>query len=127
MEISNLPADIIRETALNLPLRDIFKFCQTNKKFNKAICQYKPFWHDLFLKTIDENIPIPNNASIRWYQDKLLKWPDVKTLATLIRQNEVHSVEYINDYNANWNSFELVDNIFELNCSKLGLTSLPSM
>lgn len=48
MDITKLPKDALKETALKLPLKDIFKFCRTNKRFKAVICDDIYFWQNAF-------------------------------------------------------------------------------
>lgn len=135
--ILNLPLDVLREIALNLPLLDIFKLCQTNKRF-KLISNDKIFWEKLFLREIDEKIEIPENVTIEWYKEKIRYWPSVKYLASLIivelvgwhsrswMQRKIHPT-FIQPLNGNWNSFEIIENLATLDCRSLKLTCLPPM
>jgi hypothetical protein len=58
--MQQLPLDILRIAALNLPVRDILNLCQTGKQYQRYICNNKPFWEALLLKTTNNtkiNIP----------------------------------------------------------------------
>lgn len=124
--MERLPIDTLRITALKLPLSDIFKFCQSNKRFQQYICNYKPFWEALFLREVNEKIETPPKASIDWYKEKIREWPSIKNLTRLIRENKTKE-EYIRPFNEKWSSFEIVENLLKLYCDNNQLTSLPSM
>lgn len=124
--MEQLPIDVLRETALRLPLKDIFKLCRTNKRFQQHICNYKPFWEVLFLREVDEKIEIPLDANIRWFQHRLEQWPSVKNLVGLIRENKVQ-VKYIQPFDESWDSFEIIENLSKLNCDGSKIVFLPDM
>lgn len=129
MDINVVPIDILRETALKLPLKDILKFCQTNKRFQEHICHYKPFWEALFLREVNEKVEIPKEADIEWFQYNLQQWPTVKKVADLIRKDECYYQfdDFSEELAENWNSFEIVIHLLKLNVSHKYLEKLPDM
>ena len=44
--MENLPADVLRKTALELAPRDVLSLCLTNKKFKEAVCNSAAFWRN---------------------------------------------------------------------------------
>src|SRR6516165_11154845 len=81
LPIQKLPLDILRITALNLPVRDILNLCQTNKQYQQYICNNKPFWEALLLREVGNiKVNIPLDANINWYKEKVKNWPSVITL-----------------------------------------------
>ena len=125
--MQQLPADVLRITALNLPVKDILNLCQTNKQYQQYICNNKPFWEALLLKEVGNiRIIIPMNADINWYKEKLKIWPNVKILVEKIKADKVDA-DYIRPFNDNWDYFEIVVNLQILSCHNNQLTSLPSM
>jgi len=44
------PEDYLINLALSLPLSLIIRFCQTNKRFNRLICNNTYFWQHKFLR-----------------------------------------------------------------------------
>lgn len=44
--MDNLPADVIRKTALELGPRDVLSLCLTNKKFKESVCNSPAFWRN---------------------------------------------------------------------------------
>jgi len=126
--MQQLSGDILRITALNLPVRDILNLCQTNKQYQQYICNNKPFWEALLLREVGNiKVNIPLDANINWYKEKVKNWPSVKTLVEKIKANEMGRVEYIQPFNQNWDYFEIVENLKELDCLYNQLTSLPPM
>lgn len=121
-----LPPDILRETALKLPLNDIFKLCRTSKKFQQYICNYKPFWEALFILIIGP-IDISKDASIIWLKDKIKEQEIVATKLISLLENKKINVKYISNFDINWTKFELIKNLKELNCPHLELKILPIM
>jgi Leucine-rich repeat (LRR) protein len=126
LPIQKLPLDVVRITALNLPVRDILNLCQTNLKYQQYICNNKPFWEALLLREVNTKINIPPNADINWYKEKVKNWSSVKILVEKIKANSVE-VEYIQPFRENWDYFEIVENLQELSCQNNQLTSLPLM
>src|SRR6516164_10543239 len=125
--MQQLPADVLRITALNLPVKDILNLCQTNKQYQQYICNNKPFWEALLLKEVGNiRIIIPMNADINWYKEKLKIWPNVKILVEKIKADKVDA-DYIRPFNDNWDYFEIVHNLQILRCRNNKLTSLPPM
>lgn len=124
--MEQLPSDILRLVALNLPLSDILELCKTSKRFQQHICNHKPFWEALFLREVDEKIEIPSNAPIDWYKEKLKYWPETKNLIKMIKENRgIQRITYISHFNPKWNSFEILENIGSLHCHNSQLISLP--
>jgi Leucine-rich repeat (LRR) protein len=124
--MDNIPADILRVIALNLPIRDILNLCQTNKRYQQHICNNKPFWEALLLRETKGNVNIPSNTDINWYREKLKIWPSVKVLVEKIKANNL-SVDYIQSFNDNWDDFEIIYNLTKLHCYNRQLTLLPPM
>ena len=122
-----LPTDILRLIALNLSIRDILNLCQTNKQYQQYICNNKPFWKALLLRETKGNVNISPNADVNWYKEKIKNWPSVKVLVEKIEENKVEKIEYIQSFQENWDYFEIAENLQELYCSGIRLTSLPSM
>lgn len=120
-----LSSNILRKISLKLSLADIANFCQTNSILKTNIIDNKIFWEE-FLKEIDEKIEIPKNVKIEWYKDKIQKWNKIKPLITLIKENKI-KVKYIQFFNPNWNSFQIVQNIREIDCNGNNLSFLPEM
>lgn len=48
--MEKLPNDILSEIALKLEFEELFKFCLTNKRFNRVIYNSQPFWFRKFHK-----------------------------------------------------------------------------
>lgn len=124
--LSKLPPDVLRVTALNLPLRDILNLCETNKQYQQAICNSKSFWEALFIREVDEKISIPDNADIDWYRQKLKIWVSASEIIKLIKNKKIDDY-YISPFDNNWNRFEIIENLRELSCGYNQLTSLPPM
>lgn len=134
--MDHLPPDIVRKTALNLSVRDIFNLCQTNKRLQQIIWKNKSFWEALFLREVKESVDIPATADIKWFKEKIKIYPAVKKIADLIRKDKVR-YEFIlprrdkksndgKDFNK-MSSFEIIENLKELSCQFNRLTSLPPM
>jgi hypothetical protein len=41
--MEQLSGDVLKITALNLPVKNILNLCQTSKRFQQYICNHKPF------------------------------------------------------------------------------------
>src|SRR6516162_9827527 len=125
--MQQLPGDVLRTTALNLSVKDIFNLCQVNKQYKQYICDYKPFWEALLLREVgNAKVNIPSDADISWYKNKVKNWPNVKVLVEKIKENNLQ-IEYIRPFNDNWDYFEIVENLRKLDCDDNQLTSLPPM
>lgn len=128
--MEQLSPDALRILALNLPLKQILALCQINKRFRSNIYDNKQFWQDLFLREIKETVDIPPDANIEWYKEKIKAYPDTKKIANLIREYKVH-FSFIQQYDEkeidNLNSFDIIENLKELNCENNQLILLPPM
>ena len=50
MSILDLPVDVIALVALDLDLPNILSLCESNVKFNRAVCKKESFWLNKLLK-----------------------------------------------------------------------------
>lgn len=56
--MENLPADVLRKTALELGPRDVLSLCLTNRKFKESVCNSAAFWRNKI------QIDHPNQTSL---------------------------------------------------------------
>lgn len=123
--LNSLPLDLQKQTALKLPFTDIISLCKSSKGLNK-LCNDLYFWKDYFNYNIKEKIDIPEDANVKWYQNKIKYYFEIKDLIDKIREEEF-IVICKDRFNKNWNNFEMADNIIQINCGYKGITSLPSL
>src|SRR5205085_4296904 len=85
--MESVPTEVLMKILDNLPIRDVFKICQTNKQIND-ICNDDLFWKGKLFKEFQIDFSdIPKNLS----------W---KNLAILIVTGDIISVPvYYNDWN----------------------------
>ena len=48
--MDKFPKEMLIEIALELNMKNIIKFCRTNKKINSAVCENENFWRQKLLK-----------------------------------------------------------------------------
>lgn len=120
-----LPIDIWRFICSYLSIMEIFNLLRLNKYFYNILSK-KLFWIMLFRERVQENINIPDDVDIKWLQEKLRYLNEVKKLVHLIIEDKVEYF-FIKDFNENWNSFELVENLKELYFDSGEMDSLPPM
>ena len=65
MDILSLPIDVIAKLALELNLPDILRLCETNSKFNYAICLKDSFWLNKLLKDFPDYKQLNLNKTYR--------------------------------------------------------------
>ena len=125
LKLESLPFDLQRKLALELSPQTLFSFCKTSKKL-KRVCEDLYFWRDYFKVQIPDKINILLDADINWYKDKIRNYSSVKKLAILIKSGGARA-EYIQDFDNNWDIFEIIDNLRLLDCRGNKLTYLPPM
>jgi hypothetical protein len=107
--LENLPFDIQKKIALNLPYETISSLFTVSKKLN-GISKDIYFWKDYLKIQVPVNINIPPGASIRWYKDKIEQYPKVKIITDLLDEGEVTG-KYIEEFNSSWDVFERIQNL----------------
>lgn len=123
--LESLPLDTQKKIALDLPYETVISFCKVSRKL-KRVCNDIYFWKDYLKIKIPVHVSIPETADIDWYKRRILEYPSVIKLVTLI-ENRNPKVKYIRPLDKNWDIFEMVENLQEINCSGGNLTSLPYM
>ena len=109
LTLENLPSDIQKKMALNLPYETIISLCKTSNKLNK-ICKDVYFWKEYIKIQVPININIPLGANSNWYKQRIKEYPKVKEITDLIKDGKVDA-EYIEEFNENWDIFERVENL----------------
>ena len=61
MSILDLPVDVIALVALDLDLPNILSLCESNVKFNRAVCKKESFWLNKLLKDFPEYKKLKEN------------------------------------------------------------------
>jgi hypothetical protein len=67
MSLEQLPKDVLIELAMELPLKDVTKLCQSSARFNESICNSNIFWQKKVLR--DFNVLVDVNQAKRIYKE----------------------------------------------------------
>ncbi len=81
MSIITMSKDILIKMALDMDLADILSLCETNKKYNKLLCQDDGFWKQKYEKDFD-NLQIQSYKNL--YLEKAKRNPKVVNLLDTI-------------------------------------------
>ena len=66
-DFTQLPPDVIREIAMDLDIRSLLNFCQTEKRINNLVCKNQFFWTPKIYRDLGVSIE-GSNATIKDYR-----------------------------------------------------------